>query len=274
MFQPDILPEQYHKRLPADNIEVIKYFIDCHLDVNIFDITMCANFECFMLLMNSGYAITNKISHLLLFSSCKDWDLESKKMFMAYFMDNEELSEKINMDSNVLIFASYMCPNHELKTMFSFVVQNYPIKVSAANLFQFASYADILEPAFSFSSKELVDEFSKHEFASIEKFFKYCSPEDYLTLQIFQRFFCGGNVSGLAHFVEQGYVPDQNAYPEHLNLLCLHSFNYLKSVNLWDGETFDWDAHTFPSSWKYCYAWLKNNGCPESVLSNEKQFVN
>jgi hypothetical protein len=280
MFEPNHLPSDFHGKLPAHNIEIVQHFIlECHLDPNIFDISTCKNLECLMLLINSGYEISGETIRRALFDTCANWDLESKKSFITYAM-NSQITE--NMSTlNIFDHVSRMCNNDDdANQIFAFIVANYShhIIVDARALIKFSDQSDILEPVFSFSSKELVDgclELGRIDL--IDKIIKYCDPEDYLTPKFFKATFNRGKISSLKALIEQGYVPCKDDYPKHIQLLCLFSLDYLKSVNLWDGKTFDWDQHTFPWLWQkdcenHYRKWIIANGCPITLFKSNANF--
>jgi hypothetical protein len=271
------LPSSCRYKLPSDNYDLVKDFIDRGVDPHIFDIGSCKNFDCFVLLVDLGN-VPDKYSIRKFFDNIYGWNLETKSSVVTFLMDNQELSEKLDLNHTIFYHIISCAWSNDLRNLFETVVINYPhAKADAFIAFRFREFIDILEPAFEFSSKDLIQTYlsyvasNRYDAKAIFEFSNYCDPEDYLSKEVFQQIFNAIQKSDLEKFISDGFVPKLGDYPKNIEFNHAHLFDYLKSVNLWDPETFDWDKHTYRcefSCWEFSLKkWLIENGCPEHITN-------
>jgi hypothetical protein len=290
MAIPSILPSNCFGKLPADNVEVIRSFIDRGIDPHVFDILYSASFECFLLLADAGYIMKSDTIRNI-FHNGYSWSFDSKLEFIDYLMNNQELNQKTNLNENILYWITDFVRDSEMDKILKIIMENYSsIKISATIAIKLYKYSDILEPAFSFSSKEFVKVYVLFEKSlmvdiwMVTKMEQYCDPADYLITEVFQNSFHLNRELCFKKFIDYGYVPKLEDYPKRIKYEHIKLFDHLKSMNLWDGETFNWYQHVYDtqalslstySSRKHEFAkWMEDNGCPKIITHNSENFVN
>jgi hypothetical protein len=206
MDAPTILPSEFHGKFPSGNFEIVKKIIDTGIDPKVFDLSSCKTFDCFLLLVESGCELDN-LSVKRIFENACWWDLEFKKAFITYLMDNHKIADKnmqvflddnndlrgkLDLDSKIFMYISscaFSLANRRI--LFQMISDNYPtIKVNAQTFFCYFEEADILEPHYNFTSKELVSVFidrvkhNNNDMWKLSKISKYCERDDYLSSEI------------------------------------------------------------------------------------------
>jgi hypothetical protein len=267
------LPINFQGKLPCDNIDLVHQFIDAGVSSQIFEISSCKTFDCFVLLIESGCAIT-KQSFVLMLYNVHDWSIDLKKSFVEYVMNNVNLCEKLDLTKTILLMIPRFASSGEnLRLLVEMVLTTYPwVEVNIQTLIHYHAYEFVGQfvPHFTFSSKELVEQCidSKTNVSTMISIFKYCDPEDYLTRDIFRKIFRLGTLNDLKCFIEQGYSTDDflsTAKPGwqtiqgYGNVFCYddlpirieicsditHKLDYLREIGLWDNLTFDWTKHNY-----------------------------
>jgi hypothetical protein len=279
MSIPNVLPSDHIGKLPATNIEVIKFFVGNGIDPNIFNISSAVSFECFLTLADAGYKLEKQTIHnIFLNGNSQLWKGESKIEFVEYLLNNADLCKKFEIYKHILSWVYFWVISTDDETitiLLKTIVENYPlVKAGAVTAVAFYKYSDILEPAYSFSSQEFAHIYVNHaQFQGqddwmIENMSRFCNPEDYLTRAIFIKVFQSDNVRCLEKFINYGFVPRLEDYPKNIRPMHVASFNYLKSINLWDGEMFDWDKRTYHAKYHKITLrkWMIENGCPGDII--------
>jgi hypothetical protein len=279
---PKILPKHFHHKFTSNDISIVKCLIDSNIDPNVFMLDICENFECFMLLIDAGYDLSD--THItglekLLSDGMSDWEFEDKKSFFNFIMNDEQLKEKLNLEQNIFYHIETIAgsPQNE-ENLFQMVFEIWPwFEVSVGDFFSHLNKATILKPYFSFSSKDIVREYiDGHPDVSILDVCEYCDPEDYLIPEVFKIQFSGGYVSAVKHFVEQGFNITIKDFPEIISAKHIPIFRYMKSIGLWNGNEFEWEKFQYRLGiHKYHQIifckWMEKNNCPKEFIEKLKQ---
>jgi hypothetical protein len=266
LFEMSVLPDKYCEKLDADDIEIITQFIDKGIDINIFDITKCKTFECFELLIACGYKIRG-IDKIV--KTIEYWELEKKIDVIKCIMADDKTRSRLDLDNNIfnMILSIKNYSDSNAKAMCEMIVTYFPeIKVNAVTLLKFWYCGEILEPLFDFTSEELIIAWlSDYIVRPIEFIAKYCDPAHYLTVEVFRRVFISEDKISMKYLLDAGYNLTSDSFPDRV---CIKSFKYLKKLNLWNGETFDWEKHQYKSYYIGLSGsqWLRENHCPEHII--------
>jgi hypothetical protein len=270
------LPSACCHKIPVINIEIVKDFIDRGIDPNIFMIETSKSFDCFQLLMISGYRTDDIYDINQLIYGARQWSKEEKQCLVRYLMDDDKLREKFDLDKSVFSHIDRLShSSRSMKMLFEMIATNYPMKISAQTFLQYHICASIFEPYIAFSSQDLVKEYIKRMKAfvrlPISLLVQYADHSDYFTSDVFCLAFSNRCQETMAYFIQEGFVPQEmsDAFPKKIGSWYLESFDYLKSKNVWDGFTFNWENHEYicrlDSRQSFMF-WLRENGCPEHVI--------
>jgi hypothetical protein len=262
------LAQKYHGKLDADDIEVIQEFIYRGIDVNIFDISTCKTFECFELLVASGYEII-KFGQII--NTVSGWKLDKLISVVMYLMTNEKIRLNLNLDNHIFYLIDRISESFEDEEgLCKMVAVNFPdAKVDAKTLVRLWRHAEILEPFFNFTSQELVDAYlSQYSASIIQNLSKYCDRDDYLIVAVFQKIFSVGDQETMNFLIEMGYNITPDSFITYFHQSDIRSYDHLKTLGLWDGQTFDWEKITRfeiiqPEK---AFKWLQENHCPKHVI--------
>jgi hypothetical protein len=264
-----ILSSNNYNKLEADDINFVREFINMGIDANIFNLTTCKTFECFELLIVAGCKVTGMYD---MSNVMKTWKLEEVICAVGYLMDNDAIKSNFNLDREIFYFAGLMTNTRQENTeLCKMIVSNYPwLKISATTCVRYYWCAEVFEPIFDFNSKELVEEFLKvNGFPPVSLLIKYCEPCDFFTAAVFQKVFRRGDIDSMNSLLELGYTVVPESFPETLWHVHIVSFEHLKSIGLWDGQTFNWEnheCHTNKASETKFRKWLQENHCPEHII--------
>jgi hypothetical protein len=262
-----VLAPKYRGKLDADDINVIKEFINGGIDVNVFNILTCKTFECFELLITYGYQI-NVISQIATITY--GWECDKLINVVMCVMSDEKTRSRLNLDHEIFHLIDCIAKTRtDEKALCEMAAMNFPeIKISAACLIKFWRYIDILEPFFNFTSQELITEYLKQSNADMIVYIaKYCDPVDYLTTRVFQKVFDNGTQNSISFLMDMGYIMTSDSLPKYFHSLDTTSYDYLKALGLWNGQTFDWETFThYIVTRQETYDWLRQNHCPEYII--------
>jgi hypothetical protein len=268
------LPEKYQHKLNCSDINIVKEFLNLDIDPRLFDISTCTNGDCFTLLIEKGYPVTIRdVSDI--FMANEDITTEIKCTIIKCLMDNPELVEKLDLNHEIFTFAVYNAVESETRILLKFIVENFPnVALKAKFFYGETKFASIIYPFADFTSKELVNEYLGNPELlyddEVYDLFEYCDPDDYVNHVVFKKMSNYGFINQMKYLVSMGYRPSSEDFPSEFRPWSTKSFDYFKSLGIWDGETFDWDSYASslkrkPSLDDEEIQWLNENGCPNSL---------